>query len=166
MSTIDQLSGANAKTLTELEALQREKETGQRKTAQLARENLRYRQETKDLSLQVHFYSIAWFNRHSNSFFAYVHHYPSYFRFSILSRKWRKLAVGKSSRRRKRPLWVRLRPMVPAATRRPRRQSSPVASSSSKLSRSCNSGIGSCLLSFENSASRRNLRNRSAWILR
>ena len=59
MSTIDQLSGANAKTLTELEALQREKETGQRKTAQLARENLRYRQETKDLSLQVLFYSIA-----------------------------------------------------------------------------------------------------------
>ena len=53
MATIDQLSGANAKTLSELEALQREKENAARKTAQLSRENLRYRQETKDLSLQV-----------------------------------------------------------------------------------------------------------------
>ena len=53
MSTIDQLSGANAKTLSELESLQREKENGQRKTAQLSRENLRFRQETKDLCLQV-----------------------------------------------------------------------------------------------------------------
>ena len=53
MATIEQLSGANAKTLSELEALQRDKEEGERKTAQLSRENLRYRQETKDLSQQV-----------------------------------------------------------------------------------------------------------------
>ena len=53
MATIEQLSGANAKTLSELEALQRERENSTRKTAQLSRENLRYRQETKDLSLQV-----------------------------------------------------------------------------------------------------------------